>query len=212
MSLPSNPYVLPALLSAIVAAVIAVFLWSRRPAPGARYIALVSAAGMVWCLAYAFELASPDLGGRIFWSKFAYFGILGTTLSWLAFALEYTGRERFVTRRNFTLLGFISAIALVLVWTNEYHGLIWSRFELDTSLGFVMSRPTRNIAFWLQFSYNYILLLASSILLLQHSPLSIVIPQASHGVGDRLDGAMGRERLTLSGYSPFPPRPDTALF
>ncbi len=205
MNLPDNPYVLPALLSAVIATLLAVFIWRRRPAPGARTLGWVAVAAAVWCLGYSFELASVDLPRRIIWAKIEYFGILGTTLGWLAFALEYTGRERFLTGRIFAILAIVPLIALGLVWTNEYHGLIWSRFELDTQLGFVMSSPTRNVAFWIHFAYLYGLLLASTLLLIQplFRPPFLYRKQATALVIAAFAPWAGNA-LFLSGLSPFP--------
>ncbi len=200
-----NPYVLPSLLGAITAALLGLFIMHRRPAPGATPIVLVMLAGAVWSLGYAQELASVDLPGRIFWSKVEYFGIASTPLAWFAFALEYTGRARFLSRRNLALLAIIPALTLLLVWTNESHGLIWSDFQLDTQFGYVMSKPTRAVAFYVHWAYEYALLLISTLLLLQAlmRSASLYRGQAAALLIATLVPWLGNF-LTIAGRSPFP--------
>ncbi len=205
MNYPQNPYVLPSLLGAITAALLGLFILHRRPAPGAAPSVLVMLAGAVWCLGYAFELGSTDLPGRIFWSKVEYFGIASLPLAWFAFALEYTGRARFLSRRNLALLAILPALALLSVWTNESHGLIWSDFQLDTRFGYVMSSPTRAVGFYTHAAYEYGLLLASTFLLLHALMRSgpLYRGQAAALLIATLVPWLGNF-LTIAGLSPFP--------
>ena len=159
----------------------------------------------LWCLEYTFELASPDLPGRIFWSKVEYFGIVSTPLAWFAFALEYTGHGRFLSRRNLALLAIVPLLTLALVWTNESHWLFWSRFELDTRLGFVMSAPTRTVGFYINWVYAYVLLVSSTLLLLRWlvRSASLYRKQAAALLIATLMPWVGNF-MFVSGTSPFP--------
>ncbi len=205
MNYPPNPYVLPSLLGAITAALLGIFILHRRPARGATPSVLVMLAAAVWSLGYALELGSGDLSGRIFWSKVEYFGIASAPLAWLAFALEYTGRARFLSRRNLALLAIIPALTLLFVWTNESHGLIWSDFELDTHFGYVMSKPTRALGFYVHSAYEYALLLTGTLLLLQAllRSASLYRGQTAALLIATLVPWLGNF-LTIAGRSPFP--------
>lgn len=205
MQWSNNPYVLPALVGAFIAALLAIFIWRRRPAPGATPSALAMVAITLWCLGYTRELASTDLPAILFWSKVEYMGIVGAPLAWLAFALEYTGRERFLTRRNLALLAIVPLLTLIAVWTNEYHGLIWSHFGLQTWQSFQMANLTYNLGFYIHSTFQYSLLLTSTLLLIQafaHSE-SLYRKQAAALLLATLAPWLGNA-LYLSGQSPFP--------
>src|SRR5438034_6325539 len=119
-----TPYVLPVIISAVVSAALACSSWRRRTAPGAISFCLLMLAVAEWSLAYALELASPDLPTTLFWDNIEWLGAVSAPSLWLAFALQYTGRAGWLMRRNVTILVVEPLITLLLVCTNEFHGLI----------------------------------------------------------------------------------------
>src|SRR5260370_35232637 len=94
-----TPYVLPVIVSAVVAAALARSAWHRRPAPGAIAFCLLMLAVAGWSLGYALELASPDLPTTLFWDNIAWLGSVSAPTLWLAFALQYSRRARWLSRR-----------------------------------------------------------------------------------------------------------------
>lgn len=52
MNWQNNPYTLPLVLSGAAAALVALLAWRRRPAPGARSLALMLFSTAIWALAY----------------------------------------------------------------------------------------------------------------------------------------------------------------
>jgi PAS domain-containing protein len=118
-----------------------------------------------WTAGYALELGAGDLAAKVFWAKVEYLGIAAVPLAWLVFALRYTGREGWLTRRNLALLAALPLVTLLLVWTNEAHGLVWS----STRLGAPGASPALEVDhgawFWVHWSYSYLLLLLGTVLL-----------------------------------------------
>ncbi len=128
-----TPYVLPLVIAAAVSAAVAFFAWRRRPAPGVMSLVFLMLGVCEWSLGYAVGMASADLAAKVFWAKVQYFGIVSVPVMWLILALQYTNREKWLTRRNRVLLAIMPLLTLLLAWTNESHGLIWSDMRLDTS-------------------------------------------------------------------------------
>jgi len=155
-----EPYAIPLVITAAVSAGLA--LYSRRrltAGAGSGWFALLMLAVSVWSLSSALELNSDDLPGKLFWSKVEYLGVVTIPTLWLAFALQYTGRERWLALRYRLLLAVEPIVTLLLVWTNEAHGLIWQHTELDTSGPFAMLSITSYGAFfWVHLAYSYALL------------------------------------------------------
>ena len=160
------PYAIPLVITAAISAGLALYSRRRHLTAGTGWFALLMFAVSVWSLSYALELNSGNLSGKLFWSKVEYLGITTIPTLWFAFALQYTGRERWLTRRNWLVLSIEPIITLLLVWTNEVHGLIWQSTELDTSGPFVMLDITSYGAFfWVHVAYSYVLLLLGTVLL-----------------------------------------------
>jgi PAS domain S-box-containing protein len=152
--------------SASISGMLAVFAWRHRSVRGATAFVLLMLAVMEWTLAYAFDLSSPDLAGKVLWSKIEYVGIVSVPVGWLAFALQFTDRGSWLRPRNILLLSLIPLCILPLVWTNEAHGLIWRSVSLVPGAQFQGWKATYGPAFWLFTIYSYLLLLAGSALLI----------------------------------------------
>src|SRR5205823_3578954 len=113
-----TPYVIPLILSVIVSIWVAIVAWRRRSMPGALPLGLLMLGVAEWSLAYTLELGSRDLSTAVFWDNSTWLGIVIIPATWLAFALQYTDRGHWLTRRTVALLTIQPLITLVLVWTN----------------------------------------------------------------------------------------------
>jgi PAS domain S-box-containing protein len=161
-------YVIPLIVAAVVSAVLALYTWRRRPAPGAISLALLMLAVTEWSLGYVLRLSSVDLPAKILWTRVRYLGIVIVPAAWLAFALEYTGRgKKWLTRRHVALLAVEPLVTLLLAWTNDLHGLIWSRIELARDDSLLVWDVAHGAAFWIHAAYSYVLFLLGSFLLIQ---------------------------------------------
>jgi PAS domain S-box-containing protein len=161
------PYVIPLIVAAVASAGLAFYSWRRRRAAGAAPFALLMLAVSVWSLAYALELGSANLPAKLFWSKVEYLGITTIPTMWLVLVLQYTGRDKWLTRRNRVLLAIEPIATLLLVWTNDFHGLIWRNTELDTVGSFTMLDITYAALFWVNAAYSYLVLLLGTLLLVR---------------------------------------------
>ena len=200
-----NPYVLALVIAAAVSAAVAFFAWRRRPASGATPLALLMLAVAEWSLAYALGMASADLSAKVFWAKVQYFGLVTLPIMWLILALQYTKREKWLTRRNLVLLAIMPLLTLLLAWTNESHGLIWSDIRLDTTGSFSVLYLSYGAFVWVWVIYSYPLILLGSVLLLQvivRSP-RLYRRQAAAMLIAALAPWVGNV-LRISGLNPFP--------
>ena len=130
----------------------------------ALWIALANAA---WMLGYALELAGVGLAAKVFWNKIQYVGIVIVPTGWLVFTLQYTGHEKWLTRRTLALLSVEPLIILLLVFTNESHGLIWGPAALDTNGAFSVLVHPHGVGYWIHATYTYTLFLVAVLLLIQ---------------------------------------------
>ncbi len=203
-----TPYVLPVIASLIVSVAVAGFIWRRRPAPGATSFCLLMLAIAQWSLAYALELVSADSSTILFWDNFSWLGSAFAPTLWLIFALQYTDRTKWLTRRNTAILMVEPLLTLLLVWTNQFHGLVEDNIRLDTHGPFVGLEMTYGVWYWINIAYSYLLLFVGTILicmLIQSHMRSahLYLGQAGALLIAVLAPWVGNA-LTISGLSPFP--------
>lgn len=200
-----TPYLLPLILTATIAVVVAYSAWRRRMAPGAIPLVFLMLAVVEWSLAYALELSSFDLATKVFWAKVEYLGIVTVPGTWLACILQYTGRERRLTPRNLALLTIEPLVTIMLVWTNDIHGLVWSNLTLDNSSSFSTMLADYGAWFWVHTAYSYLLIVLGTLLTIQSL---IRTPQVYRGQATALLIAVFApwvgNLLYLSRSSPFP--------
>jgi signal transduction histidine kinase len=151
------PYIWILLVSAAIAAGFGIYAWHHRSVPGAVPFAILNLTAVVWAVANALEMAGTDLPTKIFWANVQYLCYGTLPLAWLALVLQYTGRGAWLTRRRLAWLAVEPAIAVVLVWTNAYHGLIRQDVYLDTAGPFPVIGKTYGPWFWINVAYAYCL-------------------------------------------------------
>ena len=165
----SNLYSTILFLGAIIGLSLVWAGWQRRSAPGARMFAGSMLAVTLWAAGYAFELGLPGLPAKIWSAKIEYIGIVSVILFWFFFMLAYTGHENWLTPRNLTLFSIEPALVVILVWTNELHYWFWKTVTLDTSGLLPVFSATYGPGFFMHTVYSYILLLASTALLVRQA-------------------------------------------
>jgi PAS domain S-box-containing protein len=168
---------LPTLLAALGAAGVAAYAWSRRTRAGALF-ALFSLAGAVWAGAYSLEILGADLPTKLVFARLSYLGIVLAPPAWLCFSLLYTGRDRALTTRLVGLLLIIPLLTLLLVFTDQFHGLIWTETHLDATGPFLALAVGHGPWFWVFALYGYLVNLLGVLLVLV---TTVRAPHVFHG-------------------------------
>lgn len=161
------PYTVISALAVAIAISVAIYAWRQRAAPGGIYVALLMVAVAIWALSTVGELMAVVVPAKIWWSKIAYLGIVGVAPSWLLFILDYSQRREWLTTRRIAFLWIVPAITLVLVFTNEWHHLIWPNITPISDAPGAMLIYGHGIAFWVEWVYSYLLMVLGTILLVQ---------------------------------------------
>ncbi len=168
MSWQFTPYVIPLILAALISISLGLYAWGRRKSiPAGTSFAVLMLLLTEWSLGYTLELGSTDLPTILFWARVEYLGIALVTVAWFVFALQFANQDKWLTRRNLILLAVVPAFTQLVVWTNEAHGLMWSRTALDTSGPFPALDTTFGPWFWVHSAYSYVLLLLGTILIIR---------------------------------------------
>jgi PAS domain S-box-containing protein len=162
-----HPYMVPLVIAGCLAFVVAGVAWWRRAAPGGVALALLMLAAGEWALPYAVHWAAADLPTKIVWLKVFMVGNVGIPALFLVFVCLFVNYDRWLTRRNLVLLALEPLVTLGVVWSNEVHGLFWSRFWLETHGTFNALGRTFGPWFVVHITYSYLLIALAIGLLLQ---------------------------------------------
>lgn len=111
------------------------YLARHRGKPGAGWFLATLLAQATWCFAYGLALLTFDPVVRRLLESLVWFGIVWTGVTFLAFALEYTGRGHVIRSRLFAPFAAVAAITTLLALTNSLHGLLWTDFAIDPAFG-----------------------------------------------------------------------------
>lgn len=158
-------FVVLAPLAAVLS--VGVLAYARRYRPGPETSALtwlmLPIAG--WLIFNTFELVSISESATVFWAKMNYFFITSAPVTWLAFALQYTGRRKCLSPRRFILLWIIPAITVPLALTSEWHTLIWQSYTFSPVNSWLAMSVVHGPWFWVSTTYSYVLVFLGAFLI-----------------------------------------------
>jgi PAS domain S-box-containing protein len=152
-------------LSCVLALILAVVVWARRPSPGAALFSIFILMWAAWTFLSGLEVGALENTTKIFWAKMEYLGVVGSGVVWLSFVLDYIGSGWWKRPRHFIPLFIIPLVSLVIVWTNELHGWIWPDiYPADGNFGPSLVYE-HGFWFWILIFYQYILYLIGMFIL-----------------------------------------------
>ncbi len=159
-------YIWPLIFSGLLALVLAMIIWRRRPGAGIVPFTALQLALVVWTLCDVTALSLVDDSYRVFFTRLSYIGITAVPVAWLLFVLEYTGHNRWVTRRTVGLLLIEPALMMIAVYTNPAEGFHAGRDTLIIG-GVRYYEWSYGPLFWINAVYSYGLLLLGVALLVR---------------------------------------------
>jgi PAS domain S-box-containing protein len=124
MALPTLLYLFPYVLSALISAGVGLYALNRRTVAGAVPFAWTALLQALASAGFILELLSLSLQAKIFWDNVQFVIIAISPLVILAFVFRYTGRRLAHPWRTFGLLAAPIALFLLLLATDDWHGLI----------------------------------------------------------------------------------------
>ncbi len=161
------PYFFPLLASAAISLAIAFYAWYHRKTSGIVALTFLMLTIAIWSIAYALELSSNELQLKLVFTDIEYIGITLLPVAWLALALEFSGRDHWLSLRKIGLLTIIPVVTMVLVWTNNYHGLIYKDASVDFSQGYPALEIVQGQWYWVNVAYSYALVLMATLLVIE---------------------------------------------
>jgi len=154
-------------ISALLAGIIARYMWTKRTLKGARMLSVLMIELTIWAGAYVMMWSSRALDSQVFWLNTTYFGELIIPISLLAFVMKITGNDRWTTKRSLLLLCIEPVITFFIIWTNQFHYFFHSSYKMVYVNSFPELSWTHGPWFWVSTSYSYVLFAISAVILVR---------------------------------------------
>lgn len=151
------------LAATVIVTLLAVYSWRRRQTPGALSFAWLMLAVAEWNLTRAIAVISGDLTAARFWFACMFVGIAVVPVLLLLFTLEYTGRNKWLTRRNVVLL-FVIPAATQLVQVIAPEWFVHNRLTMSGRF-VVLEEPIYGPWFAVHTAYSYSLIALNLVLI-----------------------------------------------
>jgi len=168
-----SPLVVGSLLAGGTSLSLALYARSEQAEPGSTAFALLMIGATVWSFSYAVALGVFEPSLRVLMEVPIEVGKALVAPTWLAFALGYTGRAEYLTRRTVAALAAFPTATLLVVALPELRPLIWTNYHLTPTLGAATVSYDPALWHYAHAAYGYVLVGAGMALL--------VDTLASHG-------------------------------
>ncbi|KAF0131220.1 MAG: multi-sensor signal transduction histidine kinase [Bacteroidetes bacterium] len=112
--------------SAAISLYLSVYAWKRKSDPAILALSLLLFAAAIWSIGYGLEISSVDFGQIKFFGFIAYIGIATTPILWMIFAIRYTQKDQWLTKKMVLLFFSVPLLTLIMIATNEFHHLFYT--------------------------------------------------------------------------------------
>jgi PAS domain S-box-containing protein len=153
--------------AAVATAALCAFAARRRSLPGATPFAVLMACLSAWSLTYGLGLHVAVLDPRLLLLRLQWTAVPFITVALLLFAAAYTGADWVLTRRAVAAIAAIPVVTVVAAWTNHWHQLLWTAYDIHTTAGMHVLAPSFGPLFWVYTIYSYALVAVSMALMLR---------------------------------------------
>ena len=194
---PMPQYAVALLVAAALAVFIIAIAWPRRAAPGAKPLIAFQLCIILWTVPYAVHWLIASANARFFWLDATYPGVVFAAVAFLAFALDYTGRGHWLTRRTLIALCLVPIVTLAALFTDSTYELFYGGHRTS---GLIFSGGP---VFWLNVIYGYSLMLFALAVLIRDFRRAPRLQRQQAGI--ILTGALAPfiiNLISLAGLSP----------
>lgn len=169
-----NPYSVVLLFSLLVAVGTAIAAWRSRPAAGSIVLTALMASVALWLGAHVLEIESTTFAWKVRWADVQWLSATVIPTLFLVFALEYTGRDRWLTRRRLGLLAVEPLVMIGLLTINDRTHALWgvpreATVALDVPWGqpATVATAVPNVGLFVHLGYATLCLAATVVVVLE---------------------------------------------
>lgn len=140
-------------ISALTSTVLTGYVYQKRGnSSSIKYLSGLLLANVLYASSYFLEISATNLAQVKFFLYLEYVGIFFIPLFWIFIAFSYHPDNPSYNQNlliKLRVMYLIPLIASVLVWTNDWHHLIYHDINLDYIVPIAMIRVERAMGFWI---------------------------------------------------------------
>lgn len=168
MKLEQIIYLVLLILSALMSLFLGIYAYARkRDAKGAVNFILSMLLVTLWSAGNALEISSFDLSTKLTFANLQYIAYCYSPVTLLALCMEFTGYDNWVRTKKTLWLFALPTIIIILVFTDQLHGLMRYDLHLDFNGLFTVIAKKYGVAFYIHSFYSHLLNLTSMVLLIR---------------------------------------------
>lgn len=167
MNFQYSSYGIIPLISAFVVLYLAIYSYRKRSLRLHLYSSILGISVFFWCFGLAMEFFSTEMWVNIFWNKISYIGAAIAPPVWLMLVLEYGKYQKYLKPVYFGLLMVLPLIVIILAFTNQWHGLLWSSIIQISNQSETLLIYEHGPFFWVNIIYSSIMILTGTIFLIR---------------------------------------------
>ncbi|MEM9620210.1 MAG: diguanylate cyclase [Pseudomonadota bacterium] len=156
---------IPPLLTAIIAIAAYRRTQVRARVPGGHALRFLFASLIFWVVGQLIGTLLVQPASKLLVAQLTFVGITLTPVAWFLFALTYSQRVLKMSRGLLNCACVMPMVTTCLAVTNEWHGLIWTKWEVTNFSGYVGLVSTHGPWFYLNTVYSYGLILTATAIL-----------------------------------------------
>ncbi|MEM7099514.1 MAG: diguanylate cyclase [Pseudomonadota bacterium] len=153
----------------LITTLLAIWAYTRLPqesnVPGALALRFCFAAIVFWSGAQTVGTVFTELEPKFLINKLIYIGITLVPVAWTIFALTYSLRITRLPMWAVNSLCIVPALTMIIAFTNEFHQLMWTQWQLTEAAGHIALLAKHGLWFYVHASYSYILIVVSTAIL-----------------------------------------------
>lgn len=158
------------LLACVLALVLSYISNKQRGDRASRYWVLVLLSFAIWTAAELIANIGTTLEWQLAFQRLVYLGVILGVVSWVMFAIHFSGNARWLTPIVVTAMLIVPAGTLVLVASLESHTLFYKEVALIYRDSYYVLDLRYGVGFWVQLIFcSYLYTLAGSVLLIAKS-------------------------------------------
>jgi two-component sensor histidine kinase len=156
-------YIFSYIVGGVILTIMIVYLWIFRKIIQPGYSLLLFIAIWIWLCAHIGESVFPNFDVKLFFNRFQFFGIVIIPAAWFAFCFQYKDTKIKSIHRLFLCLFAVSVLFIVLIYTNDYHHIIWEKIYLGQNN--LLLKKDAAMGFYFFSAYFYGIIVSGYILL-----------------------------------------------
>lgn len=145
---------------------------SLRANPASRTYTIFIMATIGYLISNVLEISTRSEAGNLFFSRFVYLFIPFVPFLWLDFSIRLGKAGRGISLPGAIAVLFMPVLTIVFVFSDRLMPLIWKRIEFFVIDGFVISRRSHGLWWYIFAAYTYLTVLAGFIVAIRAFALS----------------------------------------